>query len=43
MQPECFSRNAAKLWNNAPINIKSAKRLSAAKIEIKKYCRTLPI
>ena len=40
---ECFSRNAAKLWNAAPLNIKSAKSLSSSKTEIKKYCRTLQI
>ena len=40
---ECFSRNAAKLWNSAPQCIKLAKCLSAAKTEIKKHSRTLPI
>ena len=40
---ECFSRNTAKIWNSAPMCIKSAKNLSSAKNEIKKFCKTLPI
>ena len=40
---ESFSRNAAKLWNSAPQNITAAKSLSAAKREIKKHCKMLPI
>ena len=40
---ESFSRNAAKIWNAAPQCIKSAKCLNAAKNEIKKFCKTLPI
>ena len=40
---ESFSRNAAKLWNNAPQCIKTAKSLTSAKKEIRKYCGTLPI
>ena len=35
------SRDAAKLWNNAPLTIKSAKTLSLAKKEIKAYCKTI--
>ena len=38
---ESFSRDCAKLWNNAPANIKNAKTLSLAKKEIKLYCRSL--
>ena len=40
---ESFSRNAAKIWNAAPIIVKMAKSLSAAKNEIKKYCKSLPL
>ena len=35
-------RDAAKLWNNAPLNVKNAKTLYAAKKETLKYCQTLP-
>ena len=40
---ESFSRNAAKIWNATPTSIKLAKNLHAAKIEIKKYCKNLPV
>ena len=40
---ESFSKNAAKLWNNAPITVKNAKTLRLAKNEIKKHCQMLPI
>ena len=40
---ESFSRNAAKLWNSAPQIIKDSKSIYCAKIEIKKYCKSLPI
>ena len=36
-----FSRDTAKLWNNAPIEIKSATTLGRAKAAIKKHCKTL--
>ena len=39
---ESFSRNAAKIWNNAPLAIKNATTLTAAKKEIKRHCLTLP-
>ena len=39
---ESFSRNAAKIWNNAPLAIKNATTLTAAKKEIKLHCLTLP-
>ena len=42
-EKECFSRNAAKLWNSAPMCVKTAKSLNAAKNEIKKHCKMLPI
>lgn len=38
-----FTRDAGKLWNRAPAEIKRAKNLETAKKEIKKYCKTLPI
>ena len=40
---ECFSRNAAKLWNIAPTEIKTATSVIIAKKAIKSYCKTLPI
>ena len=44
MAAKCsFSRNAAKLWNGAPLNIKTTVNLNSAKKEITKYCKTLPI
>ena len=39
---ESFIRDAAKLWNNAPLNVKNAKTLYAAKKETLIYCQTLP-
>ena len=38
-----LSRNAARLWNTAPMDIKTLKYVSAAKNAIKKYCNTQPI
>ena len=38
---ESFIRDAAKLWNNAPLAVKSAKTLHSAKNEILKFCKTL--
>ena len=38
---ESFIRDAAKLWNNAPSTVKSAKSLYLAKKEILKYCKTI--
>ena len=40
---ESFIRDAAKLWNQAPVAIKSAKSLYTAKKEILKYCKTIAI
>ena len=40
---ECFSRNAAKLWNSAPNVIKLAQSAHTAKTAIKTYCQSLPI
>ena len=42
-EKECFSRNAAKLWNKAPWDVVNAKTLATAKAAIKSYCKTLPI
>ena len=42
-EKESFSRNAAKLWNAAPLSIKNAKTLRIAKNEIKLHCKSLPI
>ena len=40
---ESFSRNATKIWNAAPTCIKAAKNLRAAKKEIIKHCKMLPV
>ena len=40
---DSFVYDSAKLWNNAPENIKMAKSLYSAKAEIKKFCVSLPI
>jgi hypothetical protein len=42
-EKECFSRNTAKLWNCAPLNIKNAKNLNITKKAIKTYCKSLPV
>ena len=41
-EKECFSRNAAKIWNAAPSVIKNATTLGVAKKLIKLHCKTLP-
>ena len=38
-----FCISAAKIWNNIPKEIKSAKTLNNAKRLIKIYCKSLPI
>ena len=38
-----FVGNATRLWNNAPLIIKTAKNKNPAKTAIKNYCKTLPI
>ena len=40
---ESFSRNTAKLWNQAPTNIKEANTLPIVKRLVKQYCKTLPV
>ena len=35
-----FSKDTAKLWNNAPTDVTSASTLSGAKREIKKHCKS---
>jgi hypothetical protein len=42
-EKECFSRNTAKLWNCAPLIIKTAKSLNQTKKAIKTYFKSLPI
>ena len=39
----CFIEDAKRVWNSAPVEIKSAKTIYTAKKEIKKYCISLPI
>ena len=36
-------RDATKLWNKAPLEVKTAKSIISAKKEIKKFASTLPI
>ena len=36
-----FSRDTAKLWNNAPPEIRNASKISSAKREIRKFCKLL--
>ena len=38
-----FSRDMAKLWNNAPTTITNATCLNGAKRNIKNYCQTLEL
>ena len=40
---ESISIDCAKLWNNAPLEIKNAPTLTGAKREIKKFCKLLQI
>ena len=40
---DSFTRSAAKIWNQAPTEIKTAETLSSAKKLIKSYCQMLPI
>ena len=38
-----FARDAGRVWNRAPKEIKEAKSLTAAKTQIRKYCKSIPI
>ena len=38
-----FMGDATRIWNKAPIEVTSAKSLTIAKKEIRKFCKTLPI
>ena len=40
---ESFSRNTAKIWNQAPITVKETRTLNQAKKAVKLYCKTLPV
>ena len=40
---ESFLRDAAKLWNAAPVNVTNAKSLYLAKKETVKYCKSFAI
>ena len=42
-EKESFSRNAAKIWNMAPTELKIISTKSAAKKAIKEFCKSLPI
>ena len=41
--PNTFIGDATRLWNKAPPEIKTAKTITAAKKEIKKFVMTLPV
>ena len=43
LRQSTFINDASKIWNNAPLTIKQSKTISSAKIEIKKFVKTLPI
>ena len=38
-----FIGNATRLWDKVPNTIRNAKSISAAKKEMKLYCKSLPI
>ena len=40
---DSYTRDTGRIWNRAPIAIKDALSIRSAKMEIKKYCKTLPI
>ena len=40
---QSFTRDAGRIWNKAPDNVKKAKTLLEAKKQIKAFCKTLPI
>ena len=40
---ESFVFDAAKLWNQAPIEIKKRESVYLAKKAILRYCKTLPV
>ena len=40
---DSFKYDASKLWNNSPEDLKNTKSLYSAKLEIKKYCASLPM
>ena len=40
---ESFSRNTAKIWNQAPKSIKEALSLNITNKSIKEYCKNLPV
>ena len=40
---DSFTRSSAKIWNQAPNNIKECKTLTLAKKAIKSYCQMLPV
>ena len=43
IQSQTFINDAAKIWNNAPSDIKECKSIYAAKKQIKIYIQSLPI
>ena len=40
---QSFTRDAGRIWNRAPDNVKKAKTLIDAKRQIRAFCKTLPI
>ena len=43
IQTQTFINDAAKVWNNAPSDIKECKSLHLAKNQIKSFVKTLPL
>ena len=42
-RPNSFHKDAARLWNSVSPTVRTAPNLYAAKKEIDRFCKTLPI
>ena len=40
---ESFTREAGRIWNQAPMEIRTAKTIFEAKKHTKEYCKKLPL
>ena len=40
---ESFTREAGRIWNQGPVEIKTAKTIYVAKKHIKEYSKKLPV
>ena len=43
LSKQTFINDGIKAWNNAPLNIKSCSTYASAKVQIKKFVKTIPI